>query len=104
MSVPHTTAASQFLYGYSTVYAALRADRRKSYTLYIHSRGTTRDEASSKLSKLRRDNQDEKDKYSVIKLARDQGVKVVGEKEVDVRLLDKMSDGRPHNVCSHTSR
>lgn len=99
MSVPHTTAASQFLYGYGTVYAALRAGRRKSYTLYIGPRGTTRDEATSKSSRASRNSQDEKDKYSVVRLAREQGVKVVGEDEVDARLLDKMSDGRPHNVC-----
>ena len=37
-SLPFTTATSEFLYGRSTVVAALKARRRKFYKLYLHPR------------------------------------------------------------------
>jgi 21S rRNA (GM2251-2'-O)-methyltransferase len=85
LSVPHTTAASQFLYGYSTVYAALRAGRRTCYNLYLHTRGAIRDEQA-------------REHDSLLKLALRKKVRVVAGDQVDVRVLDKMSEGRPHNV------
>ncbi|KIW01019.1 uncharacterized protein PV09_07536 [Verruconis gallopava] len=84
LSVPYTTASSEFLYGYNTVYAALRARKRTCYKLYIHSRGASRDE-------------DSKQKVTLRNLARQAKVSIVEGSSLDVRLLDKMSDGRPHN-------
>ena len=87
LSIPHTTAASQFLYGYSTVYAALRAGRRRCYKLYLHTRGATRDGSAGD------------DKYKLQKLASAAKIQIVQCGDGDTRLLDKMSEGRPHNVC-----
>lgn len=85
LSIPHTTAASQFLYGYSTVYAALRAGRRRCYKLYLHTRGATRDGSAGD------------DKYKLQKLASAAKIQIVQCGDGDTRLLDKMSEGRPHN-------
>ncbi|KAI0406043.1 RNA methyltransferase [Xylaria palmicola] len=82
--VHHTTAASQFLYGRTAVEAALKSSRRQLYKLYLYNgndrRNTSQDETLAKLA---------------------------GQKTVDVtrvsndglRMMDKMSDGRPHNGC-----
>ncbi|KAI5245103.1 hypothetical protein E4T42_06851 [Aureobasidium subglaciale] len=81
VSIPYTTAASEFLYGYNTVIAALRAKRRTIYMLYIHKRA-----ASSPKAK--------KDMMTLCKHAK------LPYKEVDDHFLpkmDKMAQGRPHN-------
>jgi hypothetical protein len=67
------------------VYAALRAGRRTSYKLYLHTRGVARDEAAQ-------------EQASVRSIAAKSGIKIIQGDTVDVRLLDKMSGGRPHNV------
>ncbi len=77
--MPYTTAASQFLYGRSVVEAALRARRRKMYKLYV-SEEASRDRQST-----------------ITALARNQGVETAILDGHDRRLLDKMSQGRPHN-------
>lgn len=83
--VPHTTSASEFIYGSSVINAALRSSReprRQLYKLYIYS-GINREGI-------------EQDK-ALEMLAESKGVKV---KRVDrdwLRVLDKMSNGRPHN-------
>jgi 21S rRNA (GM2251-2'-O)-methyltransferase len=85
LSIPYTTPASEFLYGTSVVEAALtshRVPRRKHYKLYIY-KGENREQIA----------QDEKLK----KLARKNGVEVVQVGGDGIRLLDKMSTGRPHN-------
>jgi 21S rRNA (GM2251-2'-O)-methyltransferase len=85
LSIPYTTPASEFLYGTSVVEAALssrRVPRRKHYKLYIY-KGENRENID----------QDEKLK----KLARKNGVEVVQVGGDGLRLLDKMSAGRPHN-------
>jgi len=79
VSVPYTTAASVFLYGSNVVLAALRARSRKLYYLYVHSRAFTREESARE----------------IMALARKAGISI--EENADVRLLDKMSEGRPHN-------
>lgn len=89
LSVPHTTAASEFLYGQGAVYAALKAGRRKMYTLYIGERGNSRDEAQT---------------WQMRQMAQRIGVKIKEGNRVDIRLLDKMSDGRPHNVRDKLER
>ncbi|KAI5274346.1 hypothetical protein E4T47_02573 [Aureobasidium subglaciale] len=81
VSIPYTTAASEFLYGYNVVIAALRAKRRTIYMLYIHERATSNPKAK-------------KDMMTLCKHAK------LPYTEVDDRFLpkmDKMAQGRPHN-------
>lgn len=82
LSIPYTTAASQFLYGKSVVEAALRASRRKLYKLYVYG-GANRQNVS-------RD-------FAVQRLAERKGVEVQIIDEEGLRLMEKMSAGRPHN-------
>ncbi|KAI9048485.1 hypothetical protein LZ554_007319 [Drepanopeziza brunnea f. sp. 'monogermtubi'] len=85
LSVPYTTPASEFLYGTSVVEAALmsrRIPKRKLYKLYIYT-GENREDA----------NRDSR----IQRLARKNGVDVVRVGNEWVRLMDKMSAGRPHN-------
>lgn len=85
-SIPYTTPASKFLYGTSVVLAALKSSRRKLYKAYVYC-GEDR-EATSQNTTVR-------------KLALSRGVQVVNvEGPLWARFLDKMSGGRPHNVCS----
>lgn len=79
LSIPYTTAASSFLYGTNVVLAALRAKRRKLYQLYVSQRAFTR----------------ETNTQNILKLAREAGVTV--HQDTSVKLLDRMSDDRPHN-------
>lgn len=85
MSIPYTTPASEFLYGTSVVEAALssrRIPRRKLYKLYIYTG----------------ENRENPDQDRIMeKLARNEGVEVVKVSGEWLRLLDKMSTGRPHN-------
>ncbi|KAJ4339412.1 hypothetical protein N0V95_007790 [Ascochyta clinopodiicola] len=78
-SLPYTTAASEFIYGYSSVLAAIRANRRQYYKLYVNSRGLNRDIllARAKASNLRQITREVGDQYD--------------------RAFDKASSGRPHN-------
>ncbi|KAF1945306.1 hypothetical protein EJ02DRAFT_419581 [Clathrospora elynae] len=78
-SLPYTTAASEFIYGHSSVLAAIKANRRKFYNLYVHSRGASRDGLMSRIRahKLFSITQEVGDEY--------------------MRALDKASNGRPHN-------
>lgn len=82
MSIPYTTAASQFLYGTSTVEAALSTSRRKLYKLYIYQGGNR--------------TRQEKDQY-LASLAHRKGVEVDFVDEARLPLLNKMSGSRPHN-------
>ncbi|TVY94027.1 rRNA methyltransferase, mitochondrial [Lachnellula willkommii] len=85
ISVPYTTPASEFLYGTSVVEAALksrRIPRRQHYKLYIYT-GENR-EAVDRDANLER-------------LARKNQVDIVKVNGDGLRLMDKMSAGRPHN-------
>jgi 21S rRNA (GM2251-2'-O)-methyltransferase len=83
ISVPYTTSASEFIYGVSPVLAALRAGRRQFYKLYIYSSPDRKDPDRDKL---------------VLNLARPLSIPIKLLKNPDeLRLLDKMSRGRPHN-------
>ncbi|KAI2630144.1 RNA methyltransferase [Xylaria nigripes] len=82
--IPHTTAASQFLYGRSVVEAALKYSRRKLYTLYIYS-GDGR--------------QKESEDGALERLAQLKNVKIRKISNKDLRMMDKMAEGRPHNGC-----
>jgi len=87
ISIPYTTAASQFLYGLHTVLAALRSKRRKLYHLYLAAR---QDEAHS-------------ERAQIMSLATSIGIPI--DWRVRPALLDKMSDGRQHNgVVLETSK
>lgn len=89
LSIPYTTPASEFLYGTSVIEAALTSKanpKRKLYKLYIYSgenRGSDSDSAN-------------RDK-EFARLARRQGVPVEFVKGDWLRMMDKMSAGRPHN-------
>lgn len=78
-SLPYTTAASEFIYGHSSVLAAIKANRRKFYKLYVHSRGASRDGLMSQIRahKLFPITEEVGDEY--------------------LRVMDKASSGRPHN-------
>ncbi|MCJ1435393.1 hypothetical protein MMC27_004766 [Xylographa pallens] len=82
ISIPYTTPASEFLYGTSVVLAALTSPIRKLYKLYIYS-GTHREAATTDAR--------------VQKLALAHDVPIVRVKQDSLRLMDKMSAGRPHN-------
>lgn len=87
-SIPYTTPASKFLYGTSVVLAALNSSRRKLYKTYVYC-GEDR-EATSQNTTVR-------------KLALSRGIQVLNvEGPLWARFLDKMSGGRPHNVCSQS--
>ena len=85
LSIPYTTPASEFLYGTSVVSAALKAQRRKLYKLYIYN-GDNREVAA-------RDN-------AIYKLGIQAHVKPQYVGGDWIRMLDKMSTGRPHNVST----
>ena len=83
LSIPYTTPASEFLYGTSVVTSALLASHRKLYKLYIYNG----------------DNREARDQDKRIeKLARDRSVVIERVRGGWLRLMDKMSMGRPHNV------
>ena len=83
LSVPYTTPASEFLYGTSVVTSALLASRRKLYKLYIYDG----------------DNREVRDQDKRIqRLALDREVVVERVHGGWLRLMDKTSMGRPHNV------
>lgn len=82
LSIPYTTAASQFLYGTSVVEAALQAAKRKLYKLYIY--------AGANREKLAKD-------AAIQKLAQRNKVETVFVNEDGLKMMDKMSGSRPHN-------
>ncbi|RYP71099.1 hypothetical protein DL771_005033 [Monosporascus sp. 5C6A] len=82
--IHHTTAASQFLYGRSVVEAALKNSRRRLYRLYIYN-GEDRQNLSLDAG--------------LEKLAGRKGVDITKVGRDGIRMMDKMSGGRPHNGC-----
>lgn len=84
ISIPYTTAASEFLYGYNPVRAALKAGRRQLYKIYIHPRVAGREDGGHV--------------RSLTTLAQDAKVEVKDVDDSWLRVMDKMSDHRPHNV------
>ena len=82
VSIPYTTPASEFLYGTSVITAALLSSRRKLYKLYIY--GGDNRVVHGQDQKIR-------------ELALKRGVVAERVKGDWLRLMDKMSAGRPHN-------
>lgn len=91
LSLPYTTPASEFLYGTSVVSSALKSKRRKLYKLYAH-------EGSAHYGGLASSQEVTDRLANARKLALAAGVEVVSVKTDSLPLMDKMSDGRPHNV------
>lgn len=86
VSLPYTSSASEFLYGTNVVSTALKLNRRKFYKLFIY-QGHQTEKTSTDMH--------------VRRLALERGVpaqRVVGQD--GLRMMDKMSTGRPHNVGS----
>ncbi|KAI4737454.1 hypothetical protein E4T50_12046 [Aureobasidium sp. EXF-12298] len=81
VSIPYTTAASEFLYGYNVVVAALTAKRRQMYNVYIHKRATSNVETL----------------MSIKTLCRQARVKYTDVDDSFLPQMDKMAQGRPHN-------
>lgn len=80
--VPYTTAASQFLYGTSTVEAAMQANRRQMYKLYIYKgsnrRNTEKDDEIADMAQKRR-------------------IQIQYIDETGLTMMNKMSNSRAHN-------
>ncbi|KAG9639864.1 alpha/beta knot, partial [Aureobasidium melanogenum] len=81
VSIPYTTAASEFLYGFNVVIAALTARRRQMYNVYIHSRALSKSSSASNIKSL----------------CRKAGVKFTEVDDSWLPKLDKMAQARPHN-------
>lgn len=77
VAVPYSTAASQFLYGQNAVEAALRGKRRQFHQLLV-----------------KRQEGNFTDRNQLLRLAREANIPV---RNADSRLLEKLSEGRPHN-------
>ncbi|KAI1761622.1 Alpha/beta knot methyltransferase [Hypoxylon sp. FL1150] len=83
--IHHTTAASQFLYGRSVVEAALKDTKRQLYKLYLYC-GENRQKISQTAG--------------LETLAGRCRVPITKVEDRDgLRMMDKMSDNRPHNGC-----
>ncbi|KAL8684010.1 MAG: hypothetical protein Q9186_000040 [Xanthomendoza sp. 1 TL-2023] len=82
LSIPYTTPASEFLYGHSVVTMALKASRRTFYKLYLYNGHTAEVRGQDK---------------QVRKLALAANVEVTRVGTDWIKLMDKMSGGRPHN-------
>lgn len=89
LAIPYTTPASEFLYGHSVVTAALKFSRRKFYKLYLYNGDTAEVRGQDR---------------EVRKLALAANVEVTRVGTDWLRLMDKMSAGRPHNVGSKSCR
>lgn len=83
LAIPYTTPASEFLYGHSVVTAALKFSRRKFYKLYLYNGDSAEVRGQDR---------------EVRKLALAANVEVTRVGNDWLRLMDKMSQGRPHNV------
>ncbi|KAL9603974.1 MAG: hypothetical protein Q9179_002002 [Wetmoreana sp. 5 TL-2023] len=82
IAIPYTTPASEFLYGHSVVTSALKSSRRKFYKLYLYTGDSVESRGQDK---------------QVRKLALAANVEVTRVGNDWLKLMDKMSGGRPHN-------
>ncbi|KAK0745289.1 hypothetical protein B0T21DRAFT_359391 [Apiosordaria backusii] len=89
IGIPYTTAASQFIYGSSSVEAALRSGRRKLYKLYIAQGDDVRQS---------QDADDIKNEKIIRLLAKQKNTPIeILSGNYGMRLMRKMSASRPHN-------
>lgn len=91
ISIPYTTAASEFLYGSNAVLAALKGKRRKLYQLYVHPKIFERESGME----VDRKSRYAKPAHEFVALAKEANIPF--RNEFRTHLLDKMSEGRPHN-------
>ncbi|KAK1831619.1 RNA methyltransferase [Podospora conica] len=97
LSIPYTTAASQFLYGKSVVEAALRGARRKFYKLYIYRGRQEEVTTRQRFSGIYQETRNAQD-ASIFRLAKEHNIAVVNLRDDSgLRLMNKMSGDRPHN-------
>ena len=90
ISVPHTTAASTFMYGSNAVLACLSAKKRQCYHLYINRPAI-------------KGSSDKKNLEQIEQLAR--AARIPISTDANPALLDRMSNRRPHNgVILETSQ
>ncbi|CAL8577658.1 hypothetical protein XPA_003482 [Xanthoria parietina] len=82
LAIPYTTPASEFLYGHSVVTAALKSSRRTFYKLYLYDGDAAEVRGQDK---------------QVRKLALAANLEVTRVGNDWIKLMDKMSGGRPHN-------
>ncbi|KAL8775016.1 MAG: hypothetical protein Q9209_000495 [Squamulea sp. 1 TL-2023] len=82
LAIPYTTPASEFLYGHSVVTMALKSSRRTFYKLYLYDGDAAEVRGQDK---------------QVRKLALAANVEVTRVGKDWIKLMDKMSGGRPHN-------
>ncbi|KAL8675385.1 MAG: hypothetical protein Q9168_000216 [Polycauliona sp. 1 TL-2023] len=82
LAIPYTTPASEFLYGHSVVTLALKSSRRTFYRLYLYDGDSAEVRGQDK---------------QVRKLALAANVEVTRVGNDWIKLMDKMSGGRPHN-------
>ncbi|KAI4195424.1 MAG: hypothetical protein LQ346_003443 [Caloplaca aetnensis] len=82
LAIPYTTPASEFLYGHSVVSAALKFSRRKFYKLYLYNGDSAEVRGQDR---------------EVRKLALAANMEVTRVGNDWLKLMDKMSGGRPHN-------
>lgn len=88
-SIPYRTPTSEFVYGTSAVQSAVRCGRRKLHLLYIYDAGVGKSMEDTRWgSSLGR---------TLAKFMIHSGGRVKHVGSGWLRLLDKMSDGRPHN-------
>lgn len=103
VAVPYTTAASQFIYGVSAVRAALISKRRKCYKLYLHERAVRRTvsvlkaERNPSATDIRQAKEEETDNTLDNLAAKVPGLEVKKIGDGFLPIMNKMSDGRPHN-------
>lgn len=81
LHLEYSTAASEFLYGYTAVNAAIKANRRKLYKLYLHERAMKH---AGRIALLTR--------------ARAASLPIQKLDDAWLPTLDQISGGRPHNV------
>ncbi|EKG14476.1 tRNA/rRNA methyltransferase SpoU [Macrophomina phaseolina MS6] len=104
VSIPYTTAASQFIYGASAVRAALLASRRKCYKLYLHDRAIRRTtpvlkaERNASAADMSEAKEAEADGTLDVLAAKVPGLDIKNVGDNFLQVMDKMSGGRPHNV------
>lgn len=88
--VKYTSATSEFIYGNSTVRAALKVGRRKMHNLYLHPRATS-SSSSPPSAAARSENR------LLLRSAEKLGINVINVDDRWLKIMDSMTKERPHN-------